>query len=285
MDEHNQRRDFLKLLGKGMLAIPSAALWGGALQSMTSCGGSTLISNVPNANNSHDATHDNRSVDVGASTVAWARGMASSLGNSFSDPFVDGIGATCALYEASTLGPCYETAPTRKDISENIVGLPTRMSFLLLNRRCEPVSGANIDVWHTAPNGVYSGASLPSICTQGNADAQRSQWFRGNRNTDRDGRVDFDTCYPGWYPGRTLHIHFTVRHEGREYLTSQLYFDEALNDSIINTHPDYNNRGARDTTNARDGVLRSNPITNHTFNWEKRADGTLHLHKALILPI
>ena len=46
------------------------------------------------------------------------------------------------------------------------------------------------------------------------------------------------TIYPGWYPGRTVHIHFKIRKSGKELLTTQCY---------VEGHPN----------NARDGIYRS----------------------------
>lgn len=36
-------------------------------------------------------------------------------------------------------------------------------------------------------------------------------WLRGVQQTDEDGMVEFDTIVPGWYSGRTAHIHVKVR--------------------------------------------------------------------------
>jgi protocatechuate 3,4-dioxygenase beta subunit len=35
-------------------------------------------------------------------------------------------------------------------------------------------------------------------------------FLRGRQRTDSNGMVAFHTIYPGWYPGRTVHIHLTV---------------------------------------------------------------------------
>jgi protocatechuate 3,4-dioxygenase beta subunit len=77
--------------------------------------------------------------------------------------------------------------------------------------------------------------------------------------TDASGRVEFTTVYPGWYGGRTAHIHFMVRTNpksdvGYEF-TSQLYFDDAVTERVYAQKP-YSERGKRDTTNARDGIYR-----------------------------
>ena len=62
------------------------------------------------------------------------------------------------------------------------------------------------------------------------------KFLRGHQMTDAAGVARFTTIYPGWYPGRTVHIHFKIRTEpaaarGYEF-ASQLYFDDALTDRV-----------------------------------------------------
>jgi protocatechuate 3,4-dioxygenase beta subunit len=77
--------------------------------------------------------------------------------------------------------------------------------------------------------------------------------------TDPRGTVQFLTIYPGWYPGRTVHIHVKIRTDPtseRGYeLTSQLYLDEAITDAVHAQAP-YAAKGRRDTTNDRDDIFR-----------------------------
>jgi hypothetical protein len=77
--------------------------------------------------------------------------------------------------------------------------------------------------------------------------------------TDSDGKVEFLTIYPGWYPGRTVHIHFKIRTDsesrrGYEF-TSQLYFDDAITDQV-HSQPPYSEKGKRTRRNAGDGLFR-----------------------------
>jgi protocatechuate 3,4-dioxygenase beta subunit len=121
------------------------------------------------------------------------------------------------------------------------------------------------------------------MCTNGNSEARASRWFRGIRTADANGRVDFNTCFPGWYSSRTIHIHFTVRANGTEYLTSQLFFDDALNNEIISSQPIYSARGAKDTTNASDNVLRQSGLSDFTFQTQKMDDGAMLAWKAIVI--
>jgi protocatechuate 3,4-dioxygenase beta subunit len=77
--------------------------------------------------------------------------------------------------------------------------------------------------------------------------------------TDANGIVEFLTIYPGWYPGRTVHIHFKIRtpsasQQSYEF-TSQLYFDDSLTDQI-HAQPPYAAKGQRSVKNDRDGIFQ-----------------------------
>jgi protocatechuate 3,4-dioxygenase beta subunit len=78
--------------------------------------------------------------------------------------------------------------------------------------------------------------------------------------TNANGGVQFLTIYPGWYSGRTVHIHFTIRTKGtdnQEYqFTSQFFFDDALTDQVFVLEP-YASRGQRNTRNADDNIFKS----------------------------
>ena len=65
--------------------------------------------------------------------------------------------------------------------------------------------------------------------------------------------VEFRTIYPGWYPGRTVHIHLVAHASGTAF-TSQLYFPDALSDQVLASQP-YAARPGRDTTNGADEIF------------------------------
>ena len=82
--------------------------------------------------------------------------------------------------------------------------------------------------------------------------------MRGYQVTDASGGVQFQTIYPGWYSGRAVHIHFTIRTQatdGEGYqFTSQFFFDEALTDQVHAQEP-YASKGQRDTLNSTDNIF------------------------------
>ena len=118
---------------------------------------------------------------------------------------------------------------------------------------CTPLEGAWVDIWHCNALGVYSDVSDPGF------DSSGQQFLRGYQVTDANGVAAFTTIYPGWYSGRTVHIHFKIRAgvgEGETAFydfTSQLFFDEALNDQVHAQEP-YASKGQRDTSNRADRI-------------------------------
>jgi len=198
--------------------------------------------------------------DDSSPVTILAAGGTAAIAGAWPDPFAEGSpGPSCELTCSQTLGPCRADAPVRRDITEERPGLPMRLSLLVVTgESCAPVPDAEVEIWHTDANGVYSGQTPSNICNGNDPDATSRSFMRGVQVSDAGGRVDFDSVYPGWYPGRTPHIHFQVRVGGQEIVTSQLYFDDDFSARVYPTHPDYTHRGAADTTNDRDGVIRSN---------------------------
>jgi protocatechuate 3,4-dioxygenase beta subunit len=193
-------------------------------------------------------------------------------------------GTACALYPTQTIGPCYAQGPMmREDISDGLDGLPIRLSFLVVKSDgCTPVPDASIDIWHSGSQGIYSAYATGTVCNPGNDDVLSEMFCRGVQTTDENGRANFSTVFPGWYTGRTIHIHFTVRVGGQEYVTSQLYFEDALSDEIL-AQGQYAARGKRDTNNQSDMLFSSGGAKPEQvlFDTAKRPDGVLHAWKVL----
>jgi protocatechuate 3,4-dioxygenase beta subunit len=95
--------------------------------------------------------------------------------------------------------------------------------------------------------GVYSGF--------GSGSGNRT-FMRGIQRTDGNGLARFRTVYPGWYRGRTVHIHVKVHIAGNVVHTGQLYFPDSWSDRVFRRKP-YSRRPSRDTRNAADSVFRN----------------------------
>jgi protocatechuate 3,4-dioxygenase beta subunit len=95
--------------------------------------------------------------------------------------------------------------------------------------------------------GSYSSGDPEATPTDG------AEYLRGAQAVDANGIVRFTTIYPGWYVGRTTHIHCKVHLDRKTVLTTQLYFDDNLTDEIY-LDPPYAGRPPRDTRNDTDSI-------------------------------
>ncbi len=223
--------------------------------------------------------------DLGTGGTSWATGGTAAMtgAGSYPNPFTSNPGTACTLTCEQIQGPCYGATLVRKDISEGHAGLPVRLAFRVLDESCTPIPGATVDIWHAGPAGIYSGDDQHPFCNPDDPESRAARWFRGVQTTDADGRVEFDTCFPGWYSGRAIHIHFTIKVAGNESVTSQLYFEDSLNDDIIGTQPLYNTRGQRDTLNTADMVVAQEQLADFILQTQKMQDGALLAWKTLIV--
>jgi len=101
-----------------------------------------------------------------------------------------------------------------------------------------------VDIWHADASGVYSGFGAGS----GNR-----TFLRGIQRTDAAGVASFETVYPGWYPGRSVHIHVKVHVGGNVVHTGQLFFNDPVTDAVYRRSP-YSRRPNRSTRNANDSI-------------------------------
>jgi protocatechuate 3,4-dioxygenase beta subunit len=170
---------------------------------------------------------------------------------------------TCVVRPEQTEGPYYvDTGLQRSDIREEREGVPLELTFNVSRvdegdvSACGPLTGAVVDVWHCDALGEYSGVEDNAA---GDFDTRGETFLRGYQLTDENGTARFTTIYPGWYQGRAVHIHFTIRdspesQQGYEF-TSQLYFDDALTDQVFTEGP-YAEKGERDLRNSEDGIFQ-----------------------------
>lgn len=184
--------------------------------------------------------------------------------------------ASCTVTPAQMEGPYYLDLDTaRSDITEGRPGRPFVLGLRVLDGvGCTPVEGAAVEVWHCDATGVYSGFEAASIAANGGqgrppgaalggdgptggGKGDGTTYLRGGQLTDADGIVSFRTIYPGWYEGRTPHIHVKVFLSNAERLTTQLYFDDAVSDGVYAEAPYTEHTAARTTNNTNDGLIAS----------------------------
>ena len=223
------RREMLSLMGSTAAAITLAG-----------CGGS-------------EESGQSGSGESTSSSTAEATGGAAT----------ETASTTCVVRPKQTEGPYYvDTGLARSDIREEREGVPLELTFNVSRvdegdiSACGPLDGAVVDIWHCDALGEYSGVEDNAA---GDFDTTGETFLRGYQVTDENGTARFTTIYPGWYQGRAVHIHFTIRdsaesQQGYEF-TSQLYFDDALTDEVYSQGP-YADKGERDRRNGEDGIFR-----------------------------
>lgn len=163
----------------------------------------------------------------------------------------DTLGASCLMdainhrkperaTESTVLGPFYRPGAPEIDEGENIMrskmseSVPCEVRGRVIGVDGEPISGALLDIWQTAPNALYE------VQDSGQPDFN----LRGKLKTGKDGSYRFATVQPVYYPiphdgpvGKMLealgrhpyrpaHIHFIVSAPGYEAVTTQI-FDRA----------------------------------------------------------
>ena len=137
------------------------------------------------------------------------------------------------------LGPFWRMHSPRTENGGSIVRSPTPgpvvfVTFTVLDRAHTPVAGAEVDIWHSSPVGLYEQQDPE----------QADMNLRGKFTTDAEGRIYFRSVKPAGYPiptdgvvGRLLeaqkrhpfrpaHVHALVFKPGYKTLTSQVYADD-----------------------------------------------------------
>jgi protocatechuate 3,4-dioxygenase beta subunit len=169
---------------------------------------------------------------------------------------------SCVVKPALTEGPYFvDEKLQRSDIVANAdgsnarPGIPLTLAFAVSTvaaSGCTPLANALVDVWHCDAVGSYS-----DISAGGNGDTKGQNWLRGYQLTDSAGKATFKSIYPGWYQGRTVHIHFKIRTDagasGGTDFTSQLFFDDAISDAVFANAP-YSTKGNRSVRNDGDSI-------------------------------
>ena len=174
----------------------------------------------------------------------------------------------CAVTPEGEIGPFFADDSlagfNRSNVLPNIdgtakqSGVPLRLTVHVYDTRaaCAAMAGVQVDLWHCSAAGLYSDEASEGTASQ--------TWLRGYQTTGAGGTVTFTTIFPGWYQGRTTHIHLRGRsrynaassmRDGSN--TTQLFFPQATIDAISMTVAPYSTRGKNPTTNASDHVYGS----------------------------
>jgi len=179
----------------------------------------------------------------------------------------------CTLIPEQEEGPYYiDYDNVRRDITEGRPGLPVQLRVVLLDaNRCSPIENAAIDIWHCDALGVYSGFTAAGGGESGGRGfggprggrggrggrgaTDETRFLRGIQMTNKEGIAEFVTVYPGWYAGRTIHIHVKAHVGGRVSHTGQIFFPEDLTDQIAKLDPYTNHSNVHRTLHSEDNIF------------------------------
>jgi hydroxyquinol 1,2-dioxygenase len=148
---------------------------------------------------------------------------------------------------ANLLGPFWRMHSPRTENGGSIVRSPTPGPALFVSARVRdtagrPIEGAEVDVWHSSPEGFYEQQDPK----------QAHMNLRGKFTTDADGAFGFRSVKPAGYPipidgpagdfvratkrhhYRPAHLHFLIYKPGFKTLISQVYVndDERLDSDV-----------------------------------------------------
>lgn len=166
------------------------------------------------------------------------------------------------LTPQTTEGPYYfDAGKVRADITEGMPGIPIEVVFNVVDPTGMPLADTRVDIWHCNAAGVYSGYAGQGEDRQ--TDASGETFLRGTQRTDARGQVRFQSIYPGWYRGRTTHIHFKVFNGDTAVLTCQFFVPDALSEYLYTHVDDYKRAELRDMLNSEDGIALQAGVLTH----------------------
>jgi protocatechuate 3,4-dioxygenase beta subunit len=209
-------------------------------QALAGFGSVSLGALLGACNGDDDAASTQVETSEGTTSTVEPKGSSGGLASRFDDA------ATCTQTAEQTEGPFYfDVDRIRSDIREDREGATLRLGVRVRDAaECEPIPNAIVDVWHCGAEGTYSEPG--------------ETYLRGAQATNRDGIVEFTTIYPGWYPGRTVHIHAKVHLDRQTVLTTQFYFDDEVSTRVFEGDDAYASAAGRDAFNDSDGIYDRN---------------------------
>jgi protocatechuate 3,4-dioxygenase beta subunit len=170
----------------------------------------------------------------------------------------------CILAPAETFGP-FPSTPSgesyywRNNLIDGQAGVVLNLTIKIFGTgNCGIMQNQRVDIWHCNANGFYSHYAASGMNNghsgQNNPGAGNASliYGRGSQVTDANGVAGFTTVFPGWYPGRTMHIHYAVYSGGTagsnsgwvQQQVSQFTFPITAKNTLLTTNSPYSTYGA-----------------------------------------
>ena len=195
---------------------------------------------------------------------------------------------TCTTSPEQTQGPYwFDVDSIRSDIREQRPGSVLQLALRVQDvsacssdSRAMPVPNSVVEIWHCDAGGLYSGFESGSMggggapnrrgaettsdgsYASGDQEATTTDdgtYLRGAQVADSNGIVQFTTIFPGWYRGRTMHLHLKVHLDRETVLTTQLYVEDELATEVYAAAP-YSDRSGGRTLNSADTFFSEDAI-------------------------
>jgi protocatechuate 3,4-dioxygenase beta subunit len=208
-----RRRMLALLAGTGLIALTACGSDSSSTAADTS-GASATTGSGSTTTTAATAGTDAASATTAASTAATDTTTAATDAAAAAE-------VECTTIPGETAGPypgdgsngpnvLSESGVVRSDITTSIgsasgvaEGAPLSISLTLVDTSsdCAPLAGAAVYAWHCSREGLYS------MYSNG---AQDENYLRGVQEADANGKVTFQSIFPGAYSGRWPHIHFEI---------------------------------------------------------------------------
>ena len=187
----------------------------------------------------------------------------------------------CMMAPLVSEGPLYVAGESvRRNLTDHERGIPLSLDIQVVDAKtCAPIPSAAVDIWSCNTTGIYSGVwtyyTRPGLDSGYDRSVINTTALRGIQFTNAEGAANFDTFFPGHYTGRAVHVHVMVHLSaktqsngtitgGKIAHISQLYFDQALIDTVEKVKP-YTENMQNLTVNANDGLLKITRLSDDPF--------------------
>ncbi len=172
------------------------------------------------------------------------------------------VSGSCTSTDSETAGPFPTKSPSglvMADIRSDRTGVAFSIAITIQNKNnnCAALAGVVVDIWHCDKDGYYSeygGTSMQAV------DLTAVHFLRGRQTTDSNGQVGFTSIFPGWYQGRSTHIHVHIyTAAGASLLVTQIAFPEGASSAVGQVNASSSNGYTKGmtgyTSNASDNVF------------------------------
>ncbi|PWW74372.1 aromatic compound dioxygenase, partial [Tuber magnatum] len=198
----------------------------------------------------------------------------------------------CVLQPEVTQGPYYVDGElVRHDVRDGEPGIDLWADIQVVDiNTCDPIPNLYLDWWHANASGVYSGVVADGNGDSSDASNINKTFTRGLRPTSSEGVAQLLSIFPGYYTGRTTHVHILAhvnatlhRNQtlsgGHNAHVGQFFFDQSLISAVSAVAP-YSASTKEYTPNANDTILAQeadsmDPIMEYALLGDGVEDGIL----------